>query len=350
MASTPTALVGRRATLTRFRCRTGFALYCGGLISGESDISEFDRRRFLGASAGAAVGIAAQRGALAKSDIPTNVPASPTTEDVPRPPLVTLGKTGVKMSRLGQGTGVFGGQRQSNQTRMGFEKLVGLFRHAYDRGIRFFDLADLYGTHVYFREALRSIPREEVAILTKVWWPYDGPRDKTSENHRAQITRSTLERFRHELTTDYLDIVLLHCLTEPEWPNRMTPYMEVLSNEKQMGRVKALGVSCHDFGALKAAAASPWVDVILARINPAGVKMDASPDEVIAVLREAKAAGKSILGMKIFGEGQLADKREECIQFAQNHDFLDAMTIGFETPEQIDEVLRLMAKYPPVKA
>lgn len=311
---------------------------------------DFDRRKFLGASAGAAVGMAAGRGALAKSDLPTNEAASAAATDVPRPPQVTLGKTGVKMSRLGQGTGVIGGQRQSNQTRMGFEKLVALFRHAYDRGITFFDMADLYGTHLYFREALRSIPREEVTILTKVWWPYDGPRDKTAENHRAQITRSSLERFRHELTTDYLDIVLLHCLTEPEWPNQMTPYMEVLSNEKQLGRIKALGVSCHDFGALKAAAASPWVDVILARINPDGVKMDASPEEVIAVLREAKAAGKSILGMKIFGEGQLVEKREECIKYAQNHDFMDAMTIGFEAPGQIDEVLKLMAKYPAANA
>jgi predicted aldo/keto reductase-like oxidoreductase len=133
---------------------------------------------------------------------------------------------------------------------------------------------------------------------------------------------------------------------DARWTSTMGPYMETLDELKSSGRVKAVGVSCHDFGALKTAAAAPWVDVILARVNPKGVKMDASSDEVVAVLRQAKAAGKAIIGMKIFGEGQLAGEREACMKFAQGLEFLDAMTIGFEKPEQIDDVLRLMAKYP----
>jgi aryl-alcohol dehydrogenase-like predicted oxidoreductase len=185
-----------------------------------------------------------------------------------------------------------------------------------------------------------------VAILTKVWWRYDGPEDDTAADFRAQVLRSTVERFCHELTTDYLDIVLLHCLMDAKWTAKMGPYMETLDEMKAAGRVKAVGVSCHDFGALKTAAAAPWVDVILARVNPKGVKMDASSDEVVAVLRQAKANGKAIIGMKIFGEGQLSGEREACMQFAQGLEFLDAMTIGFEKPEQIDDVLRLMAKYP----
>jgi aryl-alcohol dehydrogenase-like predicted oxidoreductase len=253
------------------------------------------------------------------------------------------------MSRLGQGTGVHGGERQSDQTRMGFEKLVGLMRHAYDRGLRFFDLADLYGTHVYFREALKSMEREELAILTKVWWRYDGPEDQTSRPERQQIAKSTIERFRHELTTDYIDIVLLHCLTRPGWDEHMAPYMDVLAEEKAKGRIKALGCSCHDFRAMQTAAVTPWVDVILARINMKGggeVMMDGSVEEVVGVLRTAKNNGKAIIGMKIFGEGRLADQREACMKFAQELGLLDAMTIGFHTPEQIDDVLRLMHKYP----
>ena len=160
------------------------------------------------------------------------------------------------------------------------------------------------------------------------------------------MAETTLERFRHELATDYLDIVLLHCLTDPEWVEKMKPYTETLDRHKERGLVKAVGVSCHDFGALKAAAAAPWVDVILARINAHQIHMDSTPEEVIAVLRQAKAAGKTVVGMKIFGAGQLLDRREECIRYAQGHDFMDAMTIGFTAPEQIDEVLTLMAKYP----
>lgn len=315
-------------------------------------MQRWDRRQFLGATAGAAVlgssgVLAAAEEGIERASAGAVVDSAPPKP--PAPPLVELGKTGIKMSRLGQGTGVRGGDRQSDQTRMGFAKLVGLMRHAYERGIRFFDLADLYGTHVYFREALRSMDREKLAILTKVWWRYDGPEDQTSGPERRQIARSTLERFRQELTTDYLDIVLLHCLMRRDWNERMQPYMDVLQEEKAAGRIRAVGCSCHDFGAMETAAVTPWVDVILARINMRGgnqVMMDGSREDVEAVLRTARQNGKAVIGMKIFGEGRLVNQREACIKYAQEVGLIDAMTIGFHTPEQIDDVLRLMARYP----
>lgn len=312
-----------------------------------------NRRHFLGATASAAA-VLGTGGALRgdERDSTAHEPVAETSAAPsprpPAPPTIELGKTGIKMSRLGQGTGVKGGERQSDQSRMGFKRLVDLMHHAYDRGITFFDLADLYGTHLYFREALREIPRDKVAILTKMWWRYDGPEDQTSAPERRQIARFTLERFRHEIATDHLDIVLLHCLTTPGWDEHMKPYMEVLDEEKQQGRVRAVGCSCHDLGAMKTAAQSPWVDVILARINFKGKEalMDGTPEEVISVLRTARQNGKAIIGMKIFGEGRLADQRDKCIEFAQGLGLLDAMTIGFHKPEQIDDVLNLMHKYP----
>ncbi len=293
---------------------------------------QVSRRQFVGATGTAAVLLGNGSVALAN--------------DVPPPPQVPLGNTGITMSRIAQGTGVSGGRRQSNQTRMGFEKLVGLFRHAYDRGITCFDLADLYGTHLYFREALRSIPREKVSILTKVWWRYDGPENKTQAPFRKQVARSTLERFRHELDTDYVDIVLLHCMQNGVWDDELKNYMDELAEAKEKKQVKAVGVSCHDYDALKTAASCPWVDVVLARINPKGVKMDGSPEKITAVLQEMKDNGKAVIGMKIFGEGQLSAQREACIKFAQQSGVLDAMTIGFEEREQIDDVLRMINKYP----
>ena len=295
-------------------------------------MAKVNRREFVGATGGVAALLS--QGTVALGG------------EIPSPPQVPLGNTGIQMSRLAQGTGVHGGRRQSDQTRMGFEKLVSLFRHAYDRGITFYDLADLYGTHLYFREALRSIPREKVTILTKMWWRYDGPENKTRLPSRKQVARSTLERFRHELNTDYIDIVLLHCMTKGDWDNDLEQYMEELAVAKEKKQVRAVGVSCHDYDALKTAATCPWVDVVLARINPKGVKMDGSPEKITAVLRETKANDKAVIGMKIFGEGQLREEREACIQFAQELGLLDAMTIGFEEPEQIDDVLRMMQKYP----
>ncbi len=311
-----------------------------------------DRRRFLGATAGAAAVLGTAQVLPAEEpqvDSPSSGDPTGTAARPPAPPIVELGRTGIKMSRLGQGTGVHGGERQSDQTRLGFEKLVDLMHHAYDRGIRFFDLADLYGTHVYFREALKSMERDKLAILTKVWWRYDGPEDQTSGAERRQMAKATLERFRHELATDYLDIVLLHCLTRADWDKNMQPYMDVLSEEKAARRIRAVGCSCHDFRAMQTAAVTPWVDVILARINMHGgkaVMMDGSREEVEGVLRTAKANGKAVIGMKIFGEGRLADQRDACMKYAQELGLIDAMTIGFHTPAQIDDVLRLMHKYP----
>jgi aryl-alcohol dehydrogenase-like predicted oxidoreductase len=312
-------------------------------------MSEIDRRRFLGATAGAAAVLGTTAGLRAAKAAGKASDGAKESDRPPAPPMIELGKTKIKMTRLGQGTGVHGGNRQSDQTRMGFAKLVDLMHHAYDRGIRFFDLADLYGTHVYFREALKGMERDKLAILTKMWWRYDGPEDQTSLPERRQMAKTALERFRHELATDYIDIMLLHCLTKESWNEQMGPYMDVLNEAKEKGKIRAVGCSCHDFHAMQTAATTPWVDVILARINMKGgkeVMMDGSREEVEGVLRLARSNGKAIIGMKIFGEGRLAEQREECMKYAQSNSLLDAMTIGFHTPEQIDDVLRLMHKYP----
>ncbi|HAK94137.1 MAG TPA: aldo/keto reductase [Planctomycetes bacterium] len=294
------------------------------------------RREFLAAAAGTAVCLRGfGRTAAAAADVA-----------VPPPPIVPLGATGITLSRIGQGTGMRGGNRQSNHSRMGFEKLVALFRHAYDRGVTFFDMADIYGTHVYFREALRSIPRDKVTILTKLWWRYDGKPAEAPPDFQKRSTRMAIERFQHEIATDRLDIVLLHCLESGTWDKELQAYMEALSELKEKKRIRAVGVSCHNFEALKTAAACPWVDVILARINPRGVAMDAAADQVVPVLAQAKRNGKAIIGMKIYGEGRLVERKDECMQFAQGLDFLDCMTIGSEAIEHVDDNLRLLAKYP----
>ena len=151
-------------------------------------------------------------------------------------------------------------------------------------------------------EALKHIPRDKVTVLTKTW-----ARDPAE-------ARADLDRFRKELGTDYLDICLMHCLTEGDWTERYRGVMDVFSEAKEKGIIRAHGCSCHSIEALRAAAKSPWVEVDLVRINPIGSHMDADPDTVVSVLREMKAAGKGIVGMKILGQGDLRNRQDEALE------------------------------------
>ena len=246
--------------------------------------------------------------------------------------MVTLGRTGIQTTRLACGTGTIGFGGRSNQSALGIQGLADLLWAGYDQGIRFNECADSYGTHPHVAEALKRIPREKVIILTKSW-----KRD-------AKGVRDDLDRFRKELGTDHLDIVLMHCLTESDWPKRFQGAMDVLSEAREKGIIRAHGVSCHSIGALRAAAATPWVQVDLARLNPIGAHMDADPETVVSVLWQMRAAGKGIIGMKILGQGDMRRRVDEALKYALSTKVLDAFTIGAESrAEQADLIRRIAA-------
>jgi len=243
--------------------------------------------------------------------------------------VVTLGKTGIKTSRLAMGTGTFGYNHQSVQSRMDHGSgLPELLRAAFDHGINFWDSADQYGTHPDLKETLKYVPRDKVVILTK------------TEATTADEMKSDLDRFRKEIGTDYIDILLLHLMTDANWPEEKQGAMEVLEKARQDKIVRAHGVSCHTLEALQAASKSDWVQVDLARINPAQIHMDADVPTVKGILKRMHDDGKGIVGMKIFGAGQLVDRRDESLRFVLGLDYVDAFTIGQEGEEQMLDLLK----------
>jgi aryl-alcohol dehydrogenase-like predicted oxidoreductase len=260
--------------------------------------------------------------ALAQLTLPRKFAASDT---------VTLGKTGIKTSRLAMGTGTVGVGHSSHQTKLGIKGLSDLLLNGYDNGLRFFDAADSYGSHPHVAEALKHVSRDKVTVLTKSW-----ARD-------PKEMRADLDRFRRELGTDHIDVFLMHCLTEADWTDRYRGVMDVLSEAKEKGAIRAHGCSCHSIEALRAAAKSPWVDVDLARVNPIGSHMDADPDTVVGVLREMKAAGKGVIGMKILGQGDLRNRQDEAIKYALSLGVLDAFTIGAENQTEQKDLIRRIA-------
>ena len=244
---------------------------------------------------------------------------------------VTLGSTGIKTSRLAMGTGTVGSGHHSHQTDLGVKGLSDLLLNGYDKGLRFFDAADSYGSHPHVAAALKQVPRDKVTVLTKTF------------SRDAASARADLDRFRRELGTDYLDICLIHCVTEADWTDRYRGVLDVLSEAKEKGIIRAHGCSCHTIEALRTAAKSPWVDVDLARINPVGAIMDADPATVVGVLKEMKASGKAVIGMKILGQGALRNRQDEGIKFALSNGVLDAFTIGAESKQEQEDLIRRIA-------
>ncbi len=242
---------------------------------------------------------------------------------------VVLGKTGIKTSRLAMGTGTVGFAGGSNQTRTG--KLVPLLMSGYDSGLNFFDTSDSYGSHPQVAAALKEMPRDKAVVMTKC-----DERDPVE-------AKADIDRYLRELGTDYIDICLIHCVTEGDWTTRYRGVMDVFEEAKEKGKIRAHGVSCHSIEALRAAAKSPWVEVDLVRLNPVGAHMDADADTVISVIKEMRAQGKGIVGMKILGQGAMRTRQDEAIRFALGTDVLDAFTIGAENRSEQKDLIRRVA-------
>jgi predicted aldo/keto reductase-like oxidoreductase len=291
---------------------------------------QINRRQFIRNAAVAAAGTAL----LSQWSVPSLFAAA----DIDRTATdqVTLGKTGIKLSRLGIGTGVNSGH---DQVGAGKEAFIKMIRHAYDRGITYIDCAERYETFPWIADAIKGLPREKLFIQSKV------PGQPTD-------VMAAIDHHRKILNTDYIDSLLIHCMTKDNWTDDYKPVMDGFAEAKEKKWIRAKGVSCHTIGALRKAVDSDWTEVHLVRVNPQGRYMDDvksawGPDvkaEVMPVIEQIKsmqAKGHGVIGMKIFGNGDFKnrDERERSIRFAMAKPAINAIVIGFTSPEQIDDAI-----------
>ena len=251
---------------------------------------------------------------------------------------VTLGNSGIKVTRLAFGTGTYGGRVQRE---LGQEQFTRLVRHAYDRGIRFFETADAYtGMPKMLATALRGVPRDSYRLMTKY-------RLREPEDPKA-----TIDRFRRELNSEYFDVLLLHCVRVPDWAEQFKRLRDELSEAKEKKIILAHGASCHGLLPLRAFPGhTDWLDVALLRINHHGTKMDTlrqvdSDDlgdvgEVVGHIKAIRGKGTGVIGMKIMGEGQFntPEQRDASIRFVTKLGAVDAVTIGYKSTAEIDEAI-----------
>lgn len=253
---------------------------------------------------------------------------------------VTLGNSGVRVTRLAFGTGTFGGRVQRELGQEAFTRLV---RHAYDRGIRFFETADNYrGMPQMLAAALKGIPRDSYKLMTKF-----ALRD-------AADPRPVIERYRKDLDSDYFDILLMHCVRSPQWPDELRRLQDEISEAKVRKIVLAQGASVHGLPALRAFPGNRWVEIAMIRMNHKGTRMDTEStrdidqpgnvDEVVRHTRAVHGEGKGVISMKLAGEGAFTSRedRRQALKFAMNLGAVDCVTIGFKSTAEIDEAIENM--------
>ncbi len=298
------------------------------------------RRQFLTQAAAGASTLFLGTG-IALAEAPARVKHDPFEQ-------VALGKTGIKLSRVGIGTGMRGGMRESNQTRLGEAGLHQLLRNSFDRGVNFIDSADLYGSHPYILPALEGIPREDYVVCSKIWFR-DGGIPET-ERPPADVV---VERFLKEMKTSYIDLLLMHCVRSPGWRTELSDDMERLAKLKKRGLIRAHGCSFHTLESLAESVNEPWCESVHARINPYAASMDVKTEEevpkVANILRQLRAQGQGVVGMKIIGEGRFRnsdERRNTSIAYAFNSGCTDCVIVGFERETEIDDFAERTRKAP----
>ena len=248
--------------------------------------------------------------------------------------VIELGSAKIKVSRMGVGTGTYGAGHSSNQLRaLGVDGVADMLKAAHEKGIFFWDTADAYGTHDAVKAALKTVPREKVTILTK------------TDAWTTDKTKADIDRFRKEIGTDYIDILLLHTRMRTNWDELDKEAMEVMADAKEKKILRAVGMSCHSVGAMKTALKCPWLDVIMVRLNPAGERMDDDPEVVLPLVKELKANGKGTIGIKVLGEGSLIyDQHNEALRYALAKDALHCFSLGCESLKEVEDNIARIEK------
>jgi 1-deoxyxylulose-5-phosphate synthase len=285
-------------------------------------MSRYSRRDFLKATAAAGA-------AATLSSVPLSAQTRRATD------LVTLGNSGVKVTRLAFGTGSNSGAVQRNLGQDAFNRLV---RHAYDHNIRFFETSDTYDDmHRMLGIALKGIPRDTYQLMTKV---------TTEDTTDPQVH---IDDLRRQINSDYFDIALLHWQHTGDWPSVSTRWQDGLAKAQDRKAVIARGASVHGLPALRRVPDFRWLQVAMIRVNHNGTRMDTeiadgpgrgNVPEVVDHVHRARAAGMGVISMKLAGEGQFGhEDRQKAMRFAFQTAKVDAVTVGYKSTQEVDEAL-----------
>ncbi len=249
---------------------------------------------------------------------------------------VTLGHSGLQVTRLAFGTGSSNGHVQKS---LGQEQFTRLVRYAYDRGIRFFETAEAYVTPAMLGEALKGLPRESYHLMTKV----------TTDQGADPLKR--FDEMRKTSQTEYFDIMLLHWQHTPDWVSETKRWQDGILEAQEKKIIAKRGASVHGLPALRQMPGNQWLQVAMIRMNHNGTRMDGptyednnnpqSVPEVVQHVRQVKKDGMGVISMKLVGDGVFTrhEDRLAAMKFAFRNAGVDAVTVGFKSPQEVDEAI-----------
>ena len=249
---------------------------------------------------------------------------------------VTLGKSGVKVTRLAFGTGTLGGQVQRE---LGQDQFTRLVRHAYDQGIRFFETAEAYtDMHRMLGVALNGIPRDSYRLMSKI------------TTHGDADPQQKIDELRKLANTDYFDIMLLHFQHAATWPQDSARWQDGIMEAQEKHAVVGRGASVHGLPALRQVPGNAWLQVAMIRMNHQGAHMDAEDfnthglgnvREVVTHVKQVRKTGMGVISMKLVGEGAFTTRedRQASMRFAFRKAGVSCVTVGYKNTEEVDEAI-----------
>jgi len=290
-------------------------------------MTQCSRRNFL--KTGLAAGVLAGSG-----NLPLRAAGGTATD------WVTLGKSNVKVTRLAFGTGTISGQVQRD---LGQDQFTRLVRHAYDRGIRFYETSETYGEmHKMLGVALKGIPRDSYRLMSKV------------TTREGVDPRQKIDELRKLANTEYFDVMLMHYQHVGSWPTDTVRWQDGILEAKNKQAVVGYGASVHGLPALRQMPGNKWLEIAMIRMNHKGTRMDAenfdtngpgNVNEVVSHVRQVKGDGMGVISMKLVGEGTFTTRqdRQAAMKFAFRNAGVDCVTVGYKNTGEIDEAIENLA-------
>ena len=232
-----------------------------------------------------------------------------------------LGATGIEVTRLGVGSLTMSPIQRALSVEQGAEVIL----HALARGVNFIDTAQMYGSYPQVAAALRQWKGELPVVASK------------SAVKSAAAMEAAVSECLEQTGLGRVDIFLLHAVKDDEDLTARRGAIDYLLEARKKGLIKAIGASSHSARTIQRLSETPEIEVLHPMYNRDGIGiLDASLDEMTAILKAARQNGKGVYAMKPLGGGHLRNEAAAALRWVFASDAVDAAVVGMTSIDEVD--------------